>query len=336
MADTVQQNVIWSEVEFLAVPVASLIHRKTSVSDLYIRLPSDKMIKVAHKGGTIDHERVNRYGDKNVQHFYVFKSDFGDIVSDLVRGAEGLNQLSQVPADLRLVKFFNIAESVYAELLRLPVTDASLGRAMRLSQEISTSMREKPEFITLLKSVVGMGDEFTRHSMGTVVMANLLAVQLDWSSPKLLQPITMGAFFHDIGMKEIPRELWFKHRVEMDATESQLWETHPALGVKLLMGMPFVTPDVLRIVQEHHEYPNGTGFPGKLRLDRIFPMSKVVSLANVLAHDVFESTGGESGGGQAFSLETMLQKIDHVYSVMFGADLSRAARRIFKKDEKDK
>jgi hypothetical protein len=81
-------------------------------------------------------------------------------------------------------------------------------------------------------------------------------------------------------------------------------------------------------VQEHHEIPNGTGFPAKLRLDRIFPMAKVVSLGNAMAHDMFDG-----GAANTFSLELMSQKIEHVYSVMYGADLSRAARKIFKKDE---
>lgn len=323
------QPKIFTEEEFLAVPVSSLLHRKASLSDLFIRLSTNRMVKIAHKGGALDIERIERFGEKNIQYLYVHRSEFAGIVSDLVRGAEHLTGLSQVPVDLKITKFFNIAESVYTELLSLPISDESLGRAIRLSTEISTSLREKPDFAKLVKSVVGMGDDFSRHSLGSVVMANLLVTQLDWSSPKLLAPVTMGAFFHDIGLKELPEELWFKTRLEMNKEESMLWETHPALGVQILNSISFITPDVLRIVQEHHEVPNGTGYPGKLRLDRIFPMAKVVSFGNMLAHEMFDPTPGE-----AFSLERISQKIEHVYSAMFGADLARAARRIFKKDDK--
>jgi len=323
-------SICFSEQEFLAVPMSSLIHRKLSLSDLFIRLNTDRMVKVAHKGGAIDVERISRFGEKNVQYLYVHRADFASIVSDLVRGAEGLSHLSQVPADLKLTKFFNIAESVYSEILNLPVSDESLGRAIRLSTEIATTMRDKPDFSKLVKSVVGMGDDFARHSLGCVVMSNLLVAQLDWSSPKLLAPITTGAFFHDVGLKGIPEELWNKNRLEMTKEEAMLWETHPALGVQMLSSIGFITPDVLRIVQEHHELPNGTGFPAKLRLDRIFPMAKVVSFGNVLAHEMFDSHPGK----EPFSLEAISQKIEHIYSVMFGADMARAARRIFKKDEK--
>lgn len=325
------ESLVFNEADYLAVPLASLIHRKASLSDLFIRLPSERMVMVAHKGSPIDIERIHRLGNKDVQHLYVHKSDFSGIVSDLVRSAEILKSVEKFPEDMKIAKYFSIAESVYVELLKLPISDESLGRAVRLSQEIGTSMVEKPDFTKLIKSVVGMGDEFTKHSVGTVVMSNLLATQLGWKSPKLIQPITMGAFFHDVGLKEIPRELWFKNRLEMTKDETQVWETHPAIGMQMLSQINLFTPDALRIVAEHHELPNGTGFPSKLRMDRIFPMSRAVSLGNMLAHDIFEPTPGVP-----FSIDLMLQKIDHVYSIMFGPDLAKAARKIFRKDEKER
>jgi HD-GYP domain-containing protein (c-di-GMP phosphodiesterase class II) len=322
-------SVVYEEDLFIAVPIASLIHRKTAGSDMFVRLSSERMVKVAHKGGAIDVERIERFGEKNVRYLYVYKQDFAGIVSDLVRGAEGLNQLPNVPTDLKMAKFFSIAESVYSELLNLPVSDESLNRAARLATEISATMREKPDFAHLLATLVSLGDEFARHSLGTVVVSNLLMAQLEWSSQKLVGPITMGAFFHDIGLKEVPEELHFKPHVNMNKEEAALWETHPALGVRLLSPLSFVTPDVLRIVGEHHEIPNGTGFPGRLRLDRIFPMAKLVSFANQMAHDLFPPTGQH----QPLSMPHMAQKVQHVYSQMYGTDLTKAARRIFKSDD---
>ena len=325
MADT-GESTQFSEHSYLAVPTSSLIHRKISLSDLFIRLPSDRMVKVAHKGGAIDVERISRFGDKDVHYLYVFKNELAGIVSDLVRGAEGLNHLPNIPSGLKVAKFFNIAESVFAELLNMPLSDESIGRAVRLSQEIATAMREKPEFLQLVETVVDLGDYFTKHSLGTVMMANMLMTKLEWSSPKLLAPITAGAFFHDVGLKEIPPELRFKNRIEMNKDERLMWECHPAKGVQLLSPLKSMTTDVLRIVQEHHEIPNGQGFPGKLRLDRIFPMAKVVSFANVLSHDVFDMLERDS----AFPMDAFTQRVDHIYAAMYGADLTRAARLIFR------
>jgi HD-GYP domain-containing protein (c-di-GMP phosphodiesterase class II) len=323
-------ELMYSEFEFLAVPTGSLLNRKVSITDLYVKLPTGRMIKIAHRGGAINLEQIQRLGDKNVQHFYVYRADFAAVVQELVRGAQALNQMQNVPTDLKVSKFFSIAESVYVEMLRLPISEDSFMRALQISQEISISMRDNPQFATLVKTLVGMGDEFARHSLGCVVMSRLIMGQLDWSSPKLMEPVNIGAFFHDIGLRIIPEDLRFKEPIEMTAEERLMWETHPAKGALILEETKFANKEVLRIVQEHHEIPNGQGFPGKLSKDRIFPMAKVVSLGNVMAHDIFDSLLR----GTPFSVEVMLHKIENDYAPMYGSDLSRAAKRIFKKDDK--
>lgn len=318
----------FSDEVYLAVPTASIIHYKKAMSDLFVRLPSDKMVKFAHKGESIDYERINRYGAKDVRVIYVFKNEFADLVNELVRGATAFGA-GKATTDEKVGRFFNVAEALYCELLRLPLTEDSFSRAVTLTGEISHNIIHKPDFGKLIKSVIGMGDEFARHSTGTVVMANMLMVPMEWKNTKLVEPITMGAFFHDIGLKEIPEELRFKDRIEMTKEESQLWESHVGIGVQLLNTFNFLSPEALRIVQEHHEVPNGTGFPNRLRLDRMFPMAKVVSLANMLAQDIFDA----GHDGKPFSIENLLKKIDYIYSVMYGQELAKAARKIFRKDE---
>lgn len=317
----------FSDEVYLAVPTASIVHYKHAMSDLFVRLPSDKMIKFAHKGETIDYERINRFGAKDVRVIYVFKADFADLVNELVRGAAQFGA-TRATTDEKVGRFFNVAEALYCELLRLPLTEDAFSRAVALTSEISHNIVQKPDFGKLIKSVIGMGDEFARHSTGTVVMANMLMVPMEWKNPKLVEPITMGAFFHDIGLKEIPEELRFKDRIEMTKEESQIWESHVGIGVHLLNRFNFLSPEALRVVQEHHEVPNGTGFPNRLRLDRMFPMAKVVSLANLLAHDIFDP----NHDGKPFSVENLLKKIDFIYAVMYGTELAKAARRIFRKD----
>lgn len=314
----------YSENDFIAVPMKSLIHRKVAVADLYLRLPSDRMVKIAHKGGEIDIERIHRLGLRDVQYLYVHKDSLSAVTSELVDGAEQLNRTTKVIVDKKINHFFNVAEAVYAEMLKLPISPESLFKAIRMSQEFSHLMSEKPDFAKLLRVTVDIGDEFSRHSLGTVVIASLITEQLQWKSERLKSPILMGAFFHDIGLKEVPAELRFKNRIELSPDESSIWESHVGIGVQLLNRLPFISPDVLRIVAEHHEIPNGTGFPGRLRLDRMYTPAKVMSLANLLAHDIFDLSQG------AFSLDHLKKKIDHIYGPMFGADLGRAAKNLFK------
>lgn len=325
---SVEPDDAFSDEVYLAVPTASMLHYPRALSDIFVKLPNQRMVRILRKGDPLDLERIGRFGTNDVQALYVYKSEFSDVVGDLVRGAAAFGQRN-VTSDQKISRFFDVAESVYVELLKLPLSDEAFARTLQVTGEISANMQAKPDFTKLIRSVVSLGDEFARHSLGTVVVANMLMVPLEWTTKKLVEPVTMGAFFHDIGLREVPEELRTKPRIEMSHEEIQAWEAHVGIGVHLLNSVNFLAPEVLRIVQEHHETPNGTGFPNRLRQDRMFPMARVVSLANVLAHDIFDAPEN----GQPFSIENLLKKIDHVYSVMYGPELGRVARGIFRKTD---
>jgi HD-GYP domain-containing protein (c-di-GMP phosphodiesterase class II) len=46
--------------------------------------------------------------------------------------------------------------------------------------------------------------------------------------------------------------------------------------------MRMITPGVCSIVYQHHEYNDGSGFPSGLTGNKIFPLAKIVALADGL------------------------------------------------------
>lgn len=320
-------DMMYSEEEFLAVPTSSLIHRKSALSDLYIKMPTGRMIKLAHRGGSIDVERINRLGSKNVQYLYVHRIDFGMLVAELVRGAEKINEVQQIPGDIKLAKFFNISESVFTELIKLPLSDDSMSHAIRISAEISTSLKTKPDFAKAVEVLMTVGEDFSKHSLATVIVVSMMMEAMEWTSEKMITTMTQAAFFHDIGFKELPKGLFEKKRIEMTREEVELYETHPTRSVQILSSLNFISADVLRTVAEHHEIPNGQGFPGRIRGERIYPLARLLSFSNYLSHELFDSLKQ----GDNFDPYEVFSRIETTYGTMFGADLMKFARKIFKK-----
>lgn len=314
------------EAQYAAVSTASLIHRKSALADLYLKLPSGRIFKIAHKNVMLDAKRLTSLNEKNVKYLYVKKADLAAIVSEFVRNAAALNKMDNVPVDLKAVKFVNLSETVFTELLKLPLSPESLTRATQFTKEMTVTMIQQPDFIKLFGTIITMSDEFAKHSMGCVLLSNLLAKQLGWESPKMLGTLTMGAFLHDIGKRELPPELLNKKRIDMTKEEVQLYYTHPNLGAQILSSVSTISTDVLRIVQEHHELPNGCGFPSRIRGERMYPPAKVVSLANTLSHDFFDFAIPP----KKIDFDKVREKVDTVYATMYGAELTKALRNLFK------
>jgi putative nucleotidyltransferase with HDIG domain len=87
-----------------------------------------------------------------------------------------------------------------------------------------------------------------------------------------------GGLLHDIGKIGIPNEILDKTG---DLTEKEriIIEDHPRLGVRILEPIGAFT-DVLRIVQQHHENFDGTGYPNKLAGEEISEYSRIFAVAD--------------------------------------------------------
>ena len=144
-----------------------------------------------------------------------------------------------------------------------------------------------------------------RNIDGDLAFFRTLALQLDQRSPMLKgrstrvsrlcletnelagRPIPpdqleAAALMHDIGMMLVPDALWLKVGQLTDEERASIRE-HPRYGAGLLERMNG-WPLAARIVREHHEMPDGKGYPDALKGDSICAGAKLLAIV-----DAFES-----------------------------------------------
>jgi putative nucleotidyltransferase with HDIG domain len=89
-----------------------------------------------------------------------------------------------------------------------------------------------------------------------------------------------GFFLHDIGKVEIDTTIVNKPGRLSDAEMNEM-RRHPSLGFKVLHEAQQLTEECKKIVLQHHERNDGTGYPKGLRGDEIHLYGKICSLADV-------------------------------------------------------
>jgi len=115
------------------------------------------------------------------------------------------------------------------------------------------------------------------HPLNVTVLAVMLGRQLGFDS-EACHSLGLGALLHDIGKLQIPSKVLLKAE-PLTRPEQQLLQLHCEFGVR--HGRELMLDDeVLRIIQEHHEYCDGSGYPKGLREAAIGRLSRVVSIAN--------------------------------------------------------
>lgn len=94
---------------------------------------------------------------------------------------------------------------------------------------------------------------------------SLCALTLEGRPQAELNIAFLAALTHDFGLLEIDPEIIFKTG-ELDPAEWVAMQQHPILGARTLKNLCYdVDAVVIRAVAEHHETPDGTGYPkGKI------------------------------------------------------------------------
>jgi hypothetical protein len=121
-----------------------------------------------------------------------------------------------------------------------------------------------------------------KSSVNTAILSCLMAVAFKLPNQKILQIIT-GALLHDIGMFRLPKQILEK-RGGLSQGEEQAIQTHPIFAFNIVTKKLAYPDDIARIVSQHHERWDGTGYPRKLAGNAIDIGARIVSVA-----DAFEA-----------------------------------------------
>lgn len=90
-------------------------------------------------------------------------------------------------------------------------------------------------------------------------LALVLVRCIGWTEPNQQQMYEAG-MVHDVGKLGIDVEILQKP-AKLTAAEYAVIRTHPAAGVAILESADYDDVDGLRWIMEHHERPDGTGYP---------------------------------------------------------------------------
>jgi HD-GYP domain-containing protein (c-di-GMP phosphodiesterase class II) len=137
-------------------------------------------------------------------------------------------------------------------------------------------------------------DSYThRHSVQVTVLGLLIArrmwTQDGWTDyrgqrrrdrlEQRLRKLGVGLLIHDVGKLAVPPEILNKPGV-LTPAEMEVMRTHPDAGVELLRGAD-LSPLVLSVVRDHHERPDGTGYPRALTGSKVHEFPRIAAVADV-------------------------------------------------------
>jgi putative nucleotidyltransferase with HDIG domain len=175
--------------------------------------------------------------------------------------------------------------------------------------------------VTALASIVEMRDPYTAgHQRRVAQLAIAIAEELHLPAEQI-KGIHLASVVHDVGKIKVPAEILTKPG-RLTPLEYELIKEHCRDGYEILKNIDFPWP-ISRIVLQHHERLNGTGYPNGLQGHEILLEAKIVAVA-----DVVESMMSHRPYRPSLGLEAALREIDANQGILFDSTVVAVCQRI--------
>ncbi len=192
-----------------------------------------------------------------------------------------------------------------------------------LEKSFQKLKRAFEETITALASAVEIRDLYTSgHQQKTTQLACAIAEEMKLPQEQI-DAVRMAGLIHDVGKIAVPAEILGKPSKLTDI-EMDLVRTHSKMGYDILKTVEFPWP-VAKIVLQHHERINGSGYPDRLKGDDIMLEARILSVA-----DVVEAMTAYRPYHEAFGIDIALEEIFKNKGVLYDPQVADACIRLFK------
>jgi PAS domain S-box-containing protein/putative nucleotidyltransferase with HDIG domain len=134
--------------------------------------------------------------------------------------------------------------------------------------------------VNALASAAEMRDPYTAgHQRRVTVLACAIATEMGLTDEQF-DGLRLAGLIHDIGKINIPAEILNKPG-RISEIEFNIIKTHPETGYNIVKDIEFPWP-VAEIILQHHERLDGSGYPRRLKEERIMPEARILAVADVL------------------------------------------------------
>ena len=177
--------------------------------------------------------------------------------------------------------------------------------------------------IDTMSNIIEAKDPYTSgHQHRVCQLAVPLARELGLAEDKI-EGIRIASLIHDIGKIGLPTEILSKP-TKLTDMEFSLIKGHSQIGYDILKSIDFSYP-IARIVLQHHERLDGSGYPNNLKGDEIILEAKIIGVA-----DVVEAMSSHRPYRPALGIDAALEEISQNRGILYDPEVVDVCLKLFK------
>lgn len=290
-------------------------------ADIFIRISNVKFVKLYRNGTTFtksDFEHVTV--KKKVTALYIKKNETKEFIrkfkieleSIIAISTAGTKENSDQTFINTAIEIQDIVQELTSHLGFPPEIREIAQQNVRLTLN---AIGSNPNLSVVLDNSQFRNKNYI--SSHSIILAHLtcsIAAQMKLPSDTTFQKLTFASLFHDLSLTDATHaKVRTKKQLQRwaGADLSDAYETiksHAQRGAGLVQKLKELPDDVDTILLQHHERPDGSGWPAGLRAPQIAPLSAVF----IVAHDIVDALITQKN---AFKLDEFLKQNEALYQL---------------------
>lgn len=254
---------------------------------IFTHLPSNKKtIKLRAKGSIVDQDLIDKAAKGKGQQLYVMKSELPAFFNYVRRSLREKGLKNTVSMTEKSITIKKQVQQFIGVLLDADLKDFDQGKqlfsmAENIIDELGINnpdlnQEELYENITQLT-------ERPRTNYNTMINVAVYAsvfARVSGFSDEEIHDVALAGILHNVGLSQLGIETARKSTDEMSPEELQIYHQYPVKSLNMVKAKRIpLDEDLCKVLEQHMENADGTGFPKKLRSQNIQALAKILRLA---------------------------------------------------------
>ncbi len=265
--------------DFIPVRLSTLRGDQTLLFDVYIKV-AGKQILYCREGDSFDGTRLQRLKEKKIKQLFIkqeSEAGYRQYLSQNIQVAYA--NTAGKPIEMRSIIIKGLQQAATEEVLENP-TEKIYYEAFKddTKRYVEFLLMEQASLKHILLETTS-DSSVARHGVNVASLAVAIAESVGIQDTTKLQLLATGCLLHDI--EHVYSGLNVARPVsEIKGADLSTYRNHTDLGVARLQQSEFYDQIVLKIIGQHHEYQNGTGFPKGLKEQHLDEMVMIAAVAD--------------------------------------------------------
>ncbi len=264
------------------ISIQTLLQFTNGEFDFYLKLSGRNFIKIINKGDIFTNQDAEKLLAKGIKEVHVKASDSHDLLKICEdRLLMRVKEAGNLPVEEGVLIVIGAIEQVESISKALGWTnEVALSAQKTVSSAIEILIQNSQMTQTLKKRFLNPSSPYAMHIGLQTYLTCGFCKLLGWTEESTQTKLVMASLLHDVSLDESYYDdirTWNKKasNSKIKAAEVVQYRNHPLEASKFASTLKVLPPDVEKIILQHHETPDGKGFPRGLASNQISSLTSL-------------------------------------------------------------